>query len=177
METKELMDKAIEFHGHSCPGLAIGVMAAKYVLDHESTFSVDEELVAIVENNNCSVDGLQALLGTTSGKGNLVFKDFGKNSYTFLNRKTNTAVRLAIKETLFANKELSREELIDYLLNSRVEDIFDIKRDSIPVPEYAQIGESIICYDCGEPTMDTRAREHEGVKLCIPCYEEEMKKN
>jgi len=176
MEPKELMDKAAEFHGHSCPGLAIGVMAAKYVLDHESAFSIDEELVAIVENNNCSVDGLQALLGTTFGKGNLIFKDYGKNSYTFFNRSTNKAVRLAIKENLFANKGLSREELIDYLLNSKPEDIFDIKQAGIPVPEYAPIRESIICYNCGEPTMDTRMREYEGVELCIPCYEEEMKK-
>jgi formylmethanofuran dehydrogenase subunit E len=61
-------------------------------------------------------------------------------------------------------------------LNSKVEDIFDIRQAGIPVPEHAQIRESIICYNCGEPTMDTRAREHGGVKLCIPCYEEEMKK-
>jgi len=176
METDKLMEQAVEFHGHSCPGLAIGVAAAKYILDQGAEFSVDEELVAIVENNNCSVDGLQALLGTTFGKGNLIFRDFGKNSFTFFNRKKNKAIRLALKKNLFANKEFSREEMIDYLLNSKIEDIFQIKRALIPVPDHAEIRESVICYNCCEPTMDTRVREHQGVKLCIPCYEEEVSK-
>ncbi len=176
METEKLMEQAVEFHGHSCPGLAIGVAAAKYVLDQGAEFSVDEEFVAIVENNNCSVDGLQALLGTTSGKGNLISRDSGKNSFTFFNRRKKRAIRLAPKENLFANQEFSREEMIDYLLNSKTEDIFQIKQVPIPIPHYAEIGESVICYDCGEPTMDTRFLEHQGVQLCIPCYEEEVGK-
>ncbi len=177
MNTKQLMEKAVEFHGHACPGVAIGVMAAKYVLDHGADFSIDEELVAIVENDNCSVDGIQALLGTTFGKGNLIFKDFGKNSYTFFNRKTNKAVRLSLRENLFSNKDKSRDERIEELLNARPEDIFDIKEADMKVPEYAQRRDSIICYNCGEPTMDTKAREHNGVMLCIPCYEEEVRKS
>ncbi len=127
MNSKELMNKAVEFHGHSCPGLAIGVMASKYVLEHGSDFSIDEELVAIVENDNCSVDAVQALLGTTFGKGNFIFKDFGKNSYTFFNRESNKAVRLALREDVFKDKKLSREELMEEMLNSSPEDLFKIQ--------------------------------------------------
>ena len=29
---KEIVDRTIEFHGHSCPGLAIGIRAAEYGL-------------------------------------------------------------------------------------------------------------------------------------------------
>ena len=65
METRELMKKATIFHGHLCPGIAIGVLVAKYVLEHGFERSSDEELVAVVETDNCSVDALQALLGTT----------------------------------------------------------------------------------------------------------------
>ena len=71
MEAKDLMDKAIKFHGHACPGVVIGVLVAKYILEHGNDFSIDEELVAVVENDNCSVDAIQALLGTTFGKGNV----------------------------------------------------------------------------------------------------------
>ena len=102
--TKELMNKAVEFHGHSCPGVAIGVLAAKYILEHGNDFSIDEELVAVVENDNCSVDAIQALLGTTFGKGNFVFKDYGKNNYTFYNRTTKKAVKLSLKDDVFGDK-------------------------------------------------------------------------
>jgi len=176
MEAQDLMKKATEYHGHTCPGLAIGVMVAKYVLDQGSDFSVDEELVAIVENNNCSVDGLQALLGTTFGKGNLIFRDVGKNSYTIFNRIKQKAVRLSLKDDIFSNKASSREEMIAFLLGSNPEELFEIKEADIPAPEYAQRRDSIICYNCGEPTMDTRIKELAGVKLCIPCYEQEKGK-
>ena len=72
MEIKELMKKATMFHGHICPGIAIGVLVAKYALEHGFEHSPDEELVAVVETDSCSVDALQVLLGTTFGKGNLI---------------------------------------------------------------------------------------------------------
>lgn len=175
MNNRELMKKAVDFHGHSCPGVAIGVMAAKYILDHGADFSVDEELVAIVENDNCSVDGIQALLGTTFGKGNFIFRDYGKNSYTFFNRKTKKAVRLSLRDEFFGNKDLSREERIEQMLNSKPEELFSIRDVEIEEPEFAQRRGSIPCADCGESTMDTRLRELEGEKLCIPCYEERLK--
>ncbi len=44
----------VSFHGHACPGLAIGYRAAVHALE---TFHAgrdeDEELVAIVENDAC----------------------------------------------------------------------------------------------------------------------------
>ena len=76
MEIKDLIEKSIRFHGHICPGLAIGVLAAKYLLEHDFNYSPNEEIVAVVENDNCSIDALQVLLGTTYGKGNLIHKDY-----------------------------------------------------------------------------------------------------
>jgi formylmethanofuran dehydrogenase subunit E len=32
-EIKDMMESAVEFHGHACPGLAIGVVASKIALD------------------------------------------------------------------------------------------------------------------------------------------------
>lgn len=39
---------------------------------------IDEEMVAIVENDSCAVDAIQVLTGCTLGKGNLIFRDYGK---------------------------------------------------------------------------------------------------
>ncbi|MFP4655658.1 MAG: FmdE family protein [Methanohalobium sp.] len=68
-------EKAVEFHGHQCPGLAIGYRAAQIALDKFKNRSEDEELVAIVENNSCAVDAIQSQTRCTFGKGNFVFRD------------------------------------------------------------------------------------------------------
>lgn len=171
METKDLMEKAVNFHGHSCPGLAIGVLVSKYILDQGNDFSIDEELVAMVENDNCSVDAIQALLGTTFGKGNLVFLDYGKNNYTFYNRTNKKAIKLTIKARSFSDRELSREARIEVLLSSNPEDIFDIRNIEFNPPEKAQIHNSIECHNCGQLTMSTRIQEFNNKMLCISCYE------
>lgn len=171
MKTKKLMERAARFHGHSCPGLAIGVLASKYILEHGNDFSIDEELVAIVENDNCSVDAIQALLGTTFGKGNLKFLDYGKNNYTFYNRTNKKAIRLSIKKSAFGDRTLPREERIKMLLTAKPEDIFNIKEVEFNPPEEAQVHESVICEKCGEPTMKTRIQSFNGKNLCVPCSE------
>ena len=55
----------------------------------------DEELVAIVENDSCAVDAIQFITGCTFGKGNLIFRDYGKHVYTFFNRRTGQGVRIS----------------------------------------------------------------------------------
>ncbi|MHA1758596.1 MAG: FmdE family protein [Promethearchaeota archaeon] len=165
-----LLEKAKTFHGHVCPGLAIGILVAKYILDRGNEFSVDEELVAIVENDNCSADALQALLGTTFGKGNLIFHDYGKNNYTIFNRTKKIGIRLSLKPTSFGDRELSREERIKKILNSKPEDLFKIEEIEYKPPKEAEIHKSIICDMCGEPTMSTRIKKVEDKNYCIPCY-------
>ncbi len=88
--SKELIDKTIAFHGHSCPGLAIGIRAAELALK-EIGKAPDEETVAVVETDMCGVDAIQYLTGCTYGKGNLIHKDYGKNAFTFYRRRDNKA--------------------------------------------------------------------------------------
>lgn len=77
----------VKFHGHSCAGTALGYMVGKIVAESFGR-SEDEEIVAVVENDSCSIDSIQFMTGCTFGKGNLIFRDHGKHVYTFLNRKT-----------------------------------------------------------------------------------------
>jgi formylmethanofuran dehydrogenase subunit E len=77
--------KCIDFHGHLCPGLVYGYLVAKEAISLlELKRSNDEEIIAISENDSCAVDALQVLLGATAGKGNLIFKNYGKNAYTII---------------------------------------------------------------------------------------------
>ena len=73
-----LIEETIRFHGHSCPGLALGIRAAEVALK-ESERASDEEVVAVVETDMCGVDAIQYLTGCTFGKGNLIHLDYGKN--------------------------------------------------------------------------------------------------
>lgn len=166
------MKKAAMFHGHLCPGLAFGTLVAKYVLEHGFEHSPDEELVAVVENDNCSVDALQALLGTTYGKGNLIHKDYGKNNYVIYSRKSKKAVKLALKSTLFSGKKLNRDEKIQKILGSNPEDIFQITVVEYNPPDMAQIEDSIPCDVCGELTMSSRLIDYQGSHMCVSCYKQ-----
>jgi len=170
MDIQELMKKATIFHGHICPGVALGVLVAKYSLDHDFKPSADEELVAVVENDNCSVDAIQALLGTTYGKGNLIHLDYGKNNFTIYNRKSKKAIRLALKSSIFENKKISRDEKVKKLLSSSPEEVFNISEVEFNPPEKAQIEESNTCGVCNELTMSSRLVDYQGSKMCIPCY-------
>lgn len=170
MDVQDLMKKATIFHGHICPGVALGVLVAKYILSLGFEHSPDEELVAVVENDNCSVDALQVLLGTTFGKGNLIHQDYGKNNYCFYDRRTEKSVRLALKSGKIGNKKQSRDEKIQFLLKSKPEDIFNIYEIEFNPPGLARIEESVPCEICGELVMNSRVLTYNNSEMCISCY-------
>jgi formylmethanofuran dehydrogenase subunit E len=55
-----------------------------------------------VENNSCSVDAIQEILGCTFGKGNLIYKDRGKQVFTIYSRGNGkgNALRIYFKGDL-----------------------------------------------------------------------------
>ncbi len=95
---KSPWEKAVEFHGHACPGLAIGFKASEAAIKILGyARDVDEETVAVVENDSCAVDAIQYILGCTVGKGNLIFRNNGKQVYTIGSGKNGRAVRVSLK--------------------------------------------------------------------------------
>lgn len=166
-------DDVIAFHGHSCPGLAIGYrMATAAIAQLSEARAVDEELVAIVENDACGVDALQFVTGCTFGKGNLVFKDYGKQVYTLYFRKSKKGVRVVfhpknMPESIGGN----REKFAEWLRSAPEEDVVSVEEVSISEPERARIMASVTCEFCGEGMMKTRAKKIGGKLACIPCAE------
>ena len=94
--TQELIDKAIAFHGHWCGGLARGIRVAAWAMEHFG-IAADEEIVVITETDMCAVDAIQAIVGCTFGKGNLIFRDRGKVAFTFFRRRDGKSARLVEK--------------------------------------------------------------------------------
>ncbi|MCX7884197.1 MAG: FmdE family protein [Caloramator sp.] len=167
---KKLWEKCIEFHGHECPGLAIGFRACEIAVEKLNlTFSKDEEIVCITENDACGVDAVQVVTGCTMGKGNLIFKDRGKMAFSFIKRNTGEGIRVVLKPS---NKEMSREERKQYILEAPEDDVFEVKPLSVKLPEKARIFNSIVCEECGETAAEHRIRIQNGKKVCLDCFKE-----
>jgi len=190
------LQKAIDFHGHFCPGLVIGYRAAKAAIEKLSVKRAkDEELVAIVEADACGIDAIQSLLGCTMGKGNLIYKDYGKQAYTIISRKQKRGVRLALNPSVFspspAQEKLreavfsgrasaaEREEYqalqaarIEQLLAMDTSELFKVEEKEAPPPPPAKIFRSVKCDFCGEMVREPRARLKDGKIACLACYEE-----
>ncbi|MDA8430791.1 MAG: FmdE family protein [Geobacteraceae bacterium] len=163
----------IQFHGHSCPGLAIGFRLATAAMKAlGATRSDDEELFAVVESDACGVDALQCVSGCTFGKGNLIFRDYGKHAYSLFSRVKQQGVRavfhgkgipaeLRQDKQAFARRIMSeREDLIVSVVSIPFEDL-----------QTARVRNSVMCASCGESVMDTRVSKAEAGYICIPCAE------
>ncbi|MBZ4687918.1 MAG: formylmethanofuran dehydrogenase subunit [Clostridia bacterium] len=187
-------EEAVQFHGHACPGLAMGVRASQIALEKLGVERAeDEELIAIAETDGCGVDGVQVITACTLGKGNLFLKDYGKQVYTIASRKTGQGVRVYFKPFDFsaAEKDLRKkvfageatpeeqkefkkmqEKLIDHILNSTAEEICDVQVKKVELPGKARIFQSVRCEKCGEYFMEPRARFQDGKIVCLECFED-----
>ena len=176
IELPDDLKTCVEFHGHLCPGVVIGYCAAKLGMSElNAERAGDEELIAIVENDTCAVDGVQVLTGCTFGKGNLFFHDYGKMVFTFATRANGRSVRLRLLPVEVPGMESvpedrRRQRQIEFMLASDPKDLFEIHNDALDsLPQTARIHESIRCEQCGETAMATRIHQVDGRSLCIPC--------
>ena len=138
-------DEIVKFHGHECPGLAIGYrMASAGLKAIESARSEDEEIVSIVENDACGVDALQCVTGCTFGKGNLIFRDYGKHVYTIYSRPLGKAVRVVFNfNGLPDSIGEDRNVLTEWILSASQEDILSVTPVAVPEPAPAAIRDSV----------------------------------
>lgn len=185
---------AIQFHGHLCPGLALGYRVAKAALrELKADRPKDEELVAIVENDSCAADAIQFVTGATFGKGNLVFRDYGKHVYTFYNRRTGRGIRISedyrgfegdsrfpglkkrqdAGEDVFQELQALKMEKAAAILRADEKELFRVTSITAPPPSQAKIRGSVRCALCGEKFMESRGRVKNGAIVCIPCFENE----
>ena len=170
MIDKELWQKAVEFHGHTCGGLALGVRAA---MEAQKRFgkgrASDEEIVCVTENDACGVDGIQFILGCTLGKGNLIYHGTGKFAFSFFDRSTGDSFRLYARDK---KEGLHGERYIEYVLTAPIDEVFCVGKPRIGLPEGARSLNSVECAICGEKAAETRMRVMDGKPVCIDCWNE-----
>lgn len=158
------LQKVIDFHGHLCPGVLIGYRASLICQRRlGSSRPVDEELVATVYTDSCAADAVQVMTGCTFGKGNLIFRDFGKHVFLFSRRGEAQSLRIALRYGVL-DKDATK-----MLLDLPDGKLYKISRVKVEVPPLARIYPTIQCSVCGEGVMEPKVRVKDGKFVCLEC--------
>jgi formylmethanofuran dehydrogenase subunit E len=207
MVSKELIEKARELHGHVCPFLVLGLrmsevaMARLRIRRAGVAESIREDIVAIVEVNNCLADGVQVATGCTFGNNSLIYIDTGKNAVTIFRRGSKKGIRVYVDAERIRSKYFPREALelfrkvvverrgseedamklhelwekIGYSLANLPEDELVVQEvEIVEEIERAPIFESVRCSKCGELVMAPKAVYIDGKPYCPTCAGKEV---
>jgi len=201
MVSDALVEKAREFHGHICPFVVLGLRASEIAMQKlglekaSEAETVGEDILVIVECNNCLVDGVQVATGCTLGNNSLLYLDVGKNAVTIVKRRDWSGVRVYVDSEKLRNTYFSDEAtaLFDKVVVKRQgtegdskrlqkiwtelgrsmanapEELFKIDFVKVAEIERAPIFDSIKCERCGELAMKTRVRMVDGKSVCLSC--------
>jgi formylmethanofuran dehydrogenase subunit E len=201
MVDEALIERAREFHGHICPFSILGLRASEIAMNRlgvgkaGEAETVGEEVLAMVECNNCFADGVQVATGCTLGNNGLIYLDLGKNAVTLVRRGDWRGVRVYVDQDKLRSAYFSEEDLklfekvvkkregtgedwerlrnrwaeIGLSLMNAPEGLFKVEYVRVAEVERAPVFESVRCEGCGELTMKTRIREVDGKKLCLGC--------
>ena len=198
---KQLIEDTVKFHGHTCPGLAIGIRLSELAMKQLDIQNAQAP-VCVAETDMCALDAVQYLTGCTFGKGNLIHKDFGKSGFTFFDREKKNGFRAVFRNDFRAREEFHEEMVslmnkkaagkatdddnvrvdalrsasIKKIMEADLDELFTVEEISAPPARPAMILDSIECEQCHEMTMESRIRRFGGKNLCIPCFMEREQK-
>lgn len=175
-----LQDSAVH-HALLCPrqvlGARMGMLAAS-LLDLDLP-QLDKRLLTIAETDGCLLDGLSASTGCYAGRRTLRVEDFGKIAATFVDTRTENAVRIAPRSEAralawqYATEESNRwqAQLLGYQ-RMPDEDLLSYEWVALRVPITALVGRAgrrVNCDSCGEEIINQREVIWESKILCRGC--------
>lgn len=182
-ELEELLQKAAELHHHLCPRQVIGVRMGMYageLLDLELP-QQRKRLLTIVETDGCGADGISVATNCWIGHRTMRIVDYGKVAATFIDTKTETAVRLAprpqCRELAIAAAPEAENRWQGYLLGYQridYEELFTskpVRLKSDLKKLISRAGWRANCEICGEEIINEREVRSNGRVLCRGCAE------
>jgi formylmethanofuran dehydrogenase subunit E len=193
-DLEELFKKATAFHGQPCPDLALGIRMAKAGVRAAGVNEAEERngMVVFVEIDRCIADAIQITTGCTAGGRNLKMMDYGKLAASFVNLKTDSAVRVRAKEgareralrytigegflSPYEKFEGQSDPDIETLVRAYLEmpesALLEVSRVSIVVPLGDRPGgpvRGVPCNRCGEEVFDFKEILSGGYYACRGC--------
>lgn len=197
-EFKDYLEVALEFHGHRCPAMPMGLragLAAMSTLGVER--SKDKELFVEAETGKghaagCFLDGIMTATGCTYGKSNIQKLYYNKMAFTLTDAKSGRSVRVSLKPEFFEKalnspfvqerkKGVPPQDIPASITAPLVERIL-----GLPASEFLDISDVFQkdikkgspafdvkrCVKCGEAVFsDKLIVDDDGRMLCIPCAE------
>ncbi|MCA9981017.1 MAG: TraR/DksA C4-type zinc finger protein [Anaerolineales bacterium] len=177
----EILELSSSWHKHLCPRQVLG---ARLALAGAAALGLelprrDKRLLVIVETDGCFADGVAAATGCTMGHRTMRLADYGKIGATFVDVKTDTAVRvipqLDIREKAphYAPTEQKRyyAQLIGYQHMPDAE-LLTIQPIQLTTPVkqiVSRAGVRVNCALCGEEIINEREIVRDGEPVCVAC--------
>ncbi len=177
-----LLERSTKIHGHICAGQVIGVrlsMLGLAAIGIDDPKAQRKEFYVLVEIDRCATDAIQSVTGCSLGKRSMKWLDYGIMAATFVNLKTDKAVRItALEEARETSKKYAPE--IDDKYKQQLEayrimpdeELFKVQQVKVAIPNADMPGrpmKRVQCDACGDWVQDCREVVREGKNLCRPC--------
>ena len=180
-ELQELLAKTAVYHHHLCPRQVLGVRMSMYAgkllgLELPQT---RRRLLTIMETDGCGADGVSVASNCWVGHRTLRIVDYGKVAATFIDTKTETAVRIAphplCRERALAAAPEAPNRWQGYLLGYQRLDFPDLLvYEAVRLKDdlrklISRAGWRATCELCGEEIINEREVQVNDRTLCRPC--------
>lgn len=168
-----LLQKAKEFHGEICPGIVMGTRMTIAGLREIGMDPLQKthDLIVYVEIDRCATDAIQAITGVSLGHRSLKFMNYGKFAATFINTRTNKAVRVTALPKR-PDQPQDMKEVATMVCNAPEEELFLIQQVHVTIPREDLPGfptHKDVCTRCGEQIMDSKEIIIDEKAVCKNC--------
>ena len=188
------ISEAAKLRGHLCLGLPLGVKMGRLGLRllHMEDETSRDNLMVVVENNKCPVDGIQVTTGCTAGSRRLKILDHGKSAAVFYDGNSGVgfrvttrpdflyqALRLAIKDGIVKEGErveefsqVERRIMMNAFTKMSEDELLESHRVRVcgKAPLLPKIATPRVnCSRCGEEIMDGKGFKKNDAIVCDSC--------
>lgn len=120
-----LWKEVVKFHGHECPGLAIGIRACEAIISKMNIKPKEDKIICITENNTCPVYGIKYVFGCDYDKKNLFYKESDELAFNIFNASNNDSLRIIYKGK---NNTDTKDGYMKYILSADIDELFDFSK-------------------------------------------------
>jgi formylmethanofuran dehydrogenase subunit E len=180
-DLQSLLDLSASQHSHLCPRQVIGVRSG---LAAVAALGIDvpqtkKRLLTIVETDGCFADGVEVATGCSVGHRTLRVEDYGKIAATFIDTRSEHAVRVAphldVRQKAYDFAPHQTKRYFAQLDGYQVMPIYELVtiqevQLTTPIAEIlSRAGVRVNCNFCGEEIINQREITRSGVPLCKSC--------
>ena len=168
-ELKSLLQRCVDYHGHSCRGQIFGVRIARKGMELAAAAST-RDMIVVVENDRCIADAIQVVTGTRIGRRTMKLVPYGRMAATFMNLAMSRAWRVNLN---LGDRPCDDPDLNDAaLLMMPDEDLLRWREVRVDFPPHELPGKPqrvVRCTRCGEKVFDFRDLPDPAGPTCVAC--------